>query len=1052
MDDNNKKMNEEKSTSWVNTQIWKIIKKKKGKDAEKVQNYLNDFLEKIEKILKKGGTSSKDFTLHDEEHSFRVAKRMHEIAGDTLKKISIYDLALLLTSAYLHDIGMTPEEAKVNNHYKYLLTGEKNGITDNEIEQLNCWLDDDDKGISLPICSKTPTSKDIELAEELLTYYCRHCHNDWSKEWIEKNQKKDDLCDYSGFKHDLIKLCQSHHYGIKELEANDFNARIVGHNGEVVHLRYLACLLRIADILEFDPERTPEVILRHREIAKDSLIYWYYNHQMSFTIENNRLILSARPTNAIIHKAIEDMCDQIDYELQLCRMLADTSHFENCPGLAKKLPHKWNLVSALHRDIEPSDNAYEYINGAFRPNTEKILEMLSGIELYGDNLTAIRELLQNAFDAVREQIAYERFKNRYPKDKELTEAICKLHKVELRFEKRGEEYWLVCTDTGVGMNKRIIRDHLLISGQPKRHDIASLERKCKEAGFNLGRTGKFGIGVLSYFMIADHLIISTRRSLEPKDSDTNGWIFETRGVGTFGELRRDVHMETGSRIELHLKKDVLTITPCEFQLTSAIPECKSLVVAYGWNDDAETIRNDIANGFRDYNYFCNSDIQDLLPKVILDGRLAKVDRLADLRNKICMKLKWISEEGELPNGLGQFRIRIPYFLLSGGPSLIFLDDEKCGDTFNVKELLEGFYFEPTFFDTVSWKGMLSSLPRTQLRGKNFKIECDFQNQEAGTLQVSRNMIMLSPQGNETLNWVNKKAKKLWRKVLKENANSNYGLLNCRVANQHESIKNPKWLTFNAESPEQRKLQEIKFPAILSQSWKYEAAPKKVQYKGRDVTVLCSLGTERSTNHYDGVNAISLGNHPDKILLAKETFELDIANLWLKSPYKNITTNLPPKTSFPPKWKNIAGIKFTYEDTILWNKTFKILKYVHEDDFKWLQDKKIDPLPISDILLKKRGYAVAWLLNFMLYGNKDVWNGLVERVPGFLKSVWRNSLKLYSKNQEFNPIILYIDNTPYSKLITVLPDGWQEYRCSHNMKLIKSYMPDPGDDWKLKIIQ
>jgi HSP90 family molecular chaperone len=38
----------------------------------------------------------------------------------------------------------------------------------------------------------------------------------------------------------------------------------------------------------------------------------------------------------------------------------------------------------------------------------RFLKLLSGVELYGNELAAVRELLQNACDAVRERIARER--------------------------------------------------------------------------------------------------------------------------------------------------------------------------------------------------------------------------------------------------------------------------------------------------------------------------------------------------------------------------------------------------------------------------------------------------------------------------------------------------------------------------------------------------------------------------------------------------------------------------------------------------------------------
>ena len=1064
---------------WSDTQIWKELEKRQGETEEAVRIFLKGFLPKIETVLTSGGTSPKDFTLHDAGHAFRVAKRMGEIVGDLLSELPIYELALLLLSAYLHDIGMTPEEGKVNNHYKYLLTGEEEGISGDEIEALSCWLDDSEKGITVPITSNKVTGKDIELAGELVTYYCRYRHNNWSGDWIRKNQPKDDLSGYKRFRHDLIKLCQSHHYGRKELEESSFNPRIVGQQGKVVHLRYLACVLRIADILDFDPERTPDVILRHRDIADVSLIYWYKDHDIAFAKEDDKLLMSARPTNAIIHKAIEDMCDQIDDELQLCRMLAESTHFEMCPGLQEKLPHEWTLVSTVHRDLEPRDNAYEYIDGAFRPNTQKILEMLSGIELYGEALTSVRELLQNAFDAVREKIAYERLKSPCPQDKELEERLSKLHRVELRLEKRGEEFWLVCSDTGVGMNKRIICNHLLISGQPRRHDILSLERKCREAGFNLGRTGKFGIGVLSYFMIADRLVISTRRSLEPKDSDPNGWIFETRGVGAFGELRRDDSVVKGSKVELRIRREsvgddvkewygklreylvsLLRLIPCEFQLNSDIPECELLYIKPGWKDDLDELNERVANSFRDEYEQDKSVDKKLLPKDIRSKQIARVDRIEEVRKKIRQCLKWVCEEGELPNGIGHFRISMPYFDLAGGKSLIFLDDEKDGEELNVKNLLKSYYYKPRFDLNISWKGMRTNWNNG--RHSEFyypsgmvNFELDFHDEEAGTPHVSRNAITVKPKGEQALEWLRRKGDKLIEKFVKENVNSRYSLLNCRIAGVYVSIKDIQWPGFADEKTGDRKLQKIEFPAITSLPWRYGALPGKLQYRGKSVQVLTSVGTRYEKDHYEGVSGIGLSTCPDKIVLAEKTYEIRVVPLWEKSPYKpggQATCSLK-SAGLPPKWKRVMGVQFADDNNVtIWNKAFPLLKHIKDDDWKWSIENtdQIDPLEIKDVLLKDRGRAIAWVLNFACTTNKNVWDALPERAPDFLRALWRVVFNISGRSRTFKPIALWVDEATRSRLRVLLPSGWNVY--SSNSEVVERYLPDPGENWKLVSVE
>jgi len=280
----------------------------------------------------------------------------------------------------------------------------------------------------------------------------------------------------------------------------------------VVHLRYLACVLRIADILEFDPERTPSVIFHHRDVSPSSRIYWWKDHAVTLVQEGNNLRVHARPSDAPTEHTIRLMVDAINTELQICRALDEQTHFKICPGMDRELPHRWDLSTTASLHIVPREGTYEYINGSFRPDTEKLLQLLSGTALYGNPLIAVRELLQNAFDAVREKIAYSRLSQSCPSDPQLASKIGELQTVLLSFEIDNDGIWLVCTDNGIGMTRSIIENHLLVSGTSARHDVLDLERKCLKEGFLLGRTGQFGIGVLSYFMISDRVIINTKRS------------------------------------------------------------------------------------------------------------------------------------------------------------------------------------------------------------------------------------------------------------------------------------------------------------------------------------------------------------------------------------------------------------------------------------------------------------------------------------------------------------------------------------------------------------
>ena len=99
------------------------------------------WLDDVEILLAKGGTAPLNFTLHDDDHSFRVAKRMVELLPDeTLGRLSDFELALLLSSAYLHDIGMNPRREIVGQVRDFLLSGESADLNVHEGRELQRWL------------------------------------------------------------------------------------------------------------------------------------------------------------------------------------------------------------------------------------------------------------------------------------------------------------------------------------------------------------------------------------------------------------------------------------------------------------------------------------------------------------------------------------------------------------------------------------------------------------------------------------------------------------------------------------------------------------------------------------------------------------------------------------------------------------------------------------------------------------------------------------------------------------------------------------------------
>src|SRR5690606_15676594 len=110
----------------------------------------------------------------------------------------------------------------------------------------------------------------------------------------------------------------------------------------------------------------------------------------------------------------------------------------------------------------------------------------------------------------------------------------------------------------------------LVGGATKRHELLELERKCKKKGHNLEITGQFGIGVLSYFMIADKMIIKTNKSFQSGNQDGNGWEFEINGLSDFGELRKTELESNGTIVKLRVKKELVSQLQNSGKITALI--------------------------------------------------------------------------------------------------------------------------------------------------------------------------------------------------------------------------------------------------------------------------------------------------------------------------------------------------------------------------------------------------------------------------------------------------------------------------------------------------
>lgn len=1072
---------------WEKSVLWQLLSSRQGADAEEVKATVTLCLRAANEILDKSETAPKDFTLHDSDHSLRVAENMSKIIPqETQNELSDYELAFLLLSAYLHDIGMHPDRSRITAHYEYLLTASEGLLTEREVLEFQEWLDRQAEAVAPPLSPANPRVDHLRKARELVTYYCRARHNDWSASWIKDNLAPYPLAQYVAWIDDLVVLCKSHHEGYKDLVGDKFDPRLVG--ADVVHLRYLALVLRVADIVDVDPERTPGIILRHRHVADENVIYWYKDQQLRLNISNVEIGAYARPKDAKLHKAIEETIDGINGELETCFLVSVEKNLASLPSsVYRKLPHSWTLPRACVRNIAPRDGAYEYVNGAFRPDTNKLLQLLSGVELYGSELAATRELLQNAFDAVQIQIGLERIGHSNPLDPRYLAHLREVHEVVLSLDVIAGEAWITCTDTGVGMSKRIIEGYLLVSGSRRPPETLELTRRCNRAGFSLETTAEFGIGVLSYFMLADRLIIRTVRSRESSMGapEFSGWRFETEGVGSFGELRRDVSFARGTEVRLQIRPDVvnqgpevfwgklrrylqgtLRRTPCRFILKSSVPEAAEWRVGPGWTMSDESLRGEIREQLRQSRYD-DQVPSELLPVRVRDVMRAEESHFENLRHLISESMKLVEECGDLPEEMGYYRIRVPYFDLHRGicGGFLHVNSDSPG-TSVIERMGRGFCFVPMGSNIHSWKGMalgrsgfdLAHDPRfghVLFERQRGVVEIDWTSSDAGKLAINRSQIEASEKVEKTLSWLQQRTSKLGSELVLEHAPSPYALLNANLFKTQLPDSSPtEWLQVTQD--EKVEWKPVRFPATTSMPFIY-VEPEPLEWNGQDVSVLRCVSEYDDAEHYKGPTFISMRTPPDRVCTFGR-YRFGLAPVWFNRRIVRASENAGMTSRFAPEWKFLCGVHFaryTSDDSAdVWNADNRLVKAVGPTLWQWCSERFArthDPLQFRREILSDPGLAAGWLFWCLARSHSKIWDGTLDRDPHFMETIWGMFGEVVDDSNWNGEVLHWVEDTGGdARLRIVTSKKWRAIypgKIDSN-KQIESLLPDPGIEWRL----
>lgn len=455
---------------------------------------LRDIREQVAEILKLVGRDGmfREYTLHDMNHIDAMLALVDRlIPAPTVEVMTTADWLMIVLSCYFHDLGML-----VTRHE----FSERNNGTDFPGFREKLLAGPEGKDYDAGLYELSADEREEFFYQE----FVRENHPRRIAEWI-----RGDFGRKYGIAHravevitelldglepvvrtDLAMVCLSHHennlYDLDEYKIR----RVYGdHDFAVANLQYVSLILRTADVLQIQKNRAPSVLYKLIDLTNPKSQDEWAKQAGVRAIQPSPVGDGAEPDTIEVHASF-------DNETGYFGLLA---YLQQYAGKELDKCYEWGQLAeragAKHhfpwRHIDSSQVeplGFEGKTYSFTLDQEKILKLLTGHMLYDKADVAVREIMQNAIDAVR-------FRHH-------TNPGEPMGRVEVHWDSKARR--LRIRDTGIGMTQEVIEKFLLNVGA----SFYQSDRVVQEYQ-DFSPISRFGVGILSTFMIANEVQILT---------------------------------------------------------------------------------------------------------------------------------------------------------------------------------------------------------------------------------------------------------------------------------------------------------------------------------------------------------------------------------------------------------------------------------------------------------------------------------------------------------------------------------------------------------------
>lgn len=395
----------------MSTKLIAHLKKKCEEDGNVAILYAQwEFDQKlVGKALENIGGFYPHFSNHNASHSQQILVNIERLLGDDIELLTATDTWLILEAAYWHDVGMlvdakNAKEVHSNPDFNFMIQTIANEKGHDLQKFCQAYVE---KNWLSAIGTVDHPFDGIEQYRQLVAEWFRRGHDKRVGKIIEDPFKdlgitspRTELLPNRIYRY-LGQICVSHGMNFDTL-METIPYKQTGLGTEDCHPRFIGCLLRLGDLFDLDDNRFCPVMAKHVS-NMPSVSKHHHNKHLSL----REFQLDKRTV-----KLVAECPDEMSYVETQNWFRWIREEFQNQMS-------QWNLIVPSLKfgslpTIEQLDVRMEvkYENGVkkeklllnnkpmkFKLDEKNAMELLQGANLYSDEYSIYRELIQNSIDA-----------------------------------------------------------------------------------------------------------------------------------------------------------------------------------------------------------------------------------------------------------------------------------------------------------------------------------------------------------------------------------------------------------------------------------------------------------------------------------------------------------------------------------------------------------------------------------------------------------------------------------------------------------------------------